>query len=136
MILPIIPTNDPTFLTNLKTRIRQAQLKAAISVNRELILLYWNIGRDILTNQEKLGWRAKVIDHLSQDYRKEFPDMKGFSVRNLKYMQSFAATYPDPEFEQQVAAQLPWYHNTTYFANGSPTSLFCNNHADTTNIYF
>ncbi|WP_319580754.1 PDDEXK nuclease domain-containing protein [uncultured Methanospirillum sp.] len=106
----MITNQYPIFLADLKTRIRQAQLKAAVSVNRELILLYWNVGKDILTNQEKLGWGAKVIDQLSQDLRKEFPDMKGFSVRNLKYMQAFAATYPDPEFVQQVAAQLPWFH--------------------------
>jgi predicted nuclease of restriction endonuclease-like (RecB) superfamily len=107
MTLPTNPYDYPTFLTELKTRIRQAQLKAALSVNKELILLYWKIGKDILTNQEKLGWGAKVIDQLSHDLRKEFPDMKGFSVRNLKYMQAFAAAYPEEEFVQQVAAQLP-----------------------------
>lgn len=105
-----IPTGYSIFLTELKTRIRQAQFKAAVSVNRELILLYWNIGKEILTNQDKLGWGSKVIDQLSQDLRKEFPDMKGFSVRNLKYMQAFAAAYPDLKFVQQVAAQLPWFH--------------------------
>ena len=106
MTLPSIPSDYPDFLTDVKTRIRQAQLKAAVSVNRELILLSWNIGKEILMSQEELGWGAKVIDQLSQDLRKEFPDMKGFSVRNLKYMQSFAAAYPDPEFVQLVAAQL------------------------------
>jgi len=106
----IIPSDYPAFLTELKTRIRQAQLKAALSVNKELILLYWKIGKDILFHQEKLGWGAKVIDQLSQDLRREFPDMKGFSVRNLKYMQAFAAAYPEEEFVQQVAAQLPWFH--------------------------
>lgn len=113
MVSPSILSNYNAFLTDLKTRIRQAQLKAVITVNRELILLYWNIGRDILTNQEKLGWGSRVIDQLSQDLRKEFPDMKGFSVRNLKYMQSFAAAYPDPKFVQEVLAQLTWYHNIT-----------------------
>jgi predicted nuclease of restriction endonuclease-like (RecB) superfamily len=106
----IIPSDYPTFLTDLKVRIRQAQLKASLSVNRELVLLYWNIGRDIITNQEKLGWGSKVIDQLSHDIRKEFPHMKGFSVRNLKYMQAFAIAYPDIEFVQQLAAQLPWFH--------------------------
>ncbi|PWR74874.1 YhcG family protein [Methanospirillum stamsii] len=98
------------FLTELKTHIRRAQLKSVLSVNKELILLYWKIGKDILTNQETLGWGAKDIDQLSQDLRTEFPDMKGFSVRNLKYMQAFAAAYPEEEFVQQVAAQLPWFH--------------------------
>ena len=110
MTILSIPTDYPTFLTDLKTRIRQAQLKATISVNWEHILLYWKIGKDILSNQEKLGWGSKVIDQLSQDLRKEFPDMKGFSVRNLKYMQAFAAAHPKDEFVQQVAAQLPWFH--------------------------
>ena len=108
---PPTPTSDyPTFLTELKTRIRQAQLKAALSVNKELILLYWKIGKDILANQEKLGWGAKVIDQLSQDLRTEFPEIKGFSVRNLKYMQAFAASYPDLPFVQEVLAQLPRCH--------------------------
>ena len=110
MASPIAFTNYSSFLSNLKTRIRQTQLKAVISVNRDLVLLYWKIGKDILINQEKLGWGSKVIDQLSKDLRSEFPEMKGFSVRNLKYMQAFAAAYPDIEFVQQVAAQLPWFH--------------------------
>ncbi|NLW77695.1 MAG: DUF1016 domain-containing protein [Methanomicrobiales archaeon] len=109
----MITTQYHSFLTDLKTHIRQAQLKAALSVNKELILLYWKIGKDILSNQEKLGWGAKVIDQLSQDLCTEFPDMKGFSVRNLKYMQAFAAAYPDLAFVQEVLAQLTWYHNIT-----------------------
>ncbi len=113
MTSPIIPSDYPAFFTDLKNRIRLAQQKAVISINRELILLYWKIGKDILTNQEKLGWGSKVIDQLSQDLRREFPDMKGFSIRNLKYMQAFAAAYPDEEFVQEVLAQLTWYHNIT-----------------------
>jgi predicted nuclease of restriction endonuclease-like (RecB) superfamily len=110
MTLPTLPADYPTFFADLKERIRQAQHKAAVSVNREMIQLYWKIGRDILNNQEKLGWGSKVIDQLSQDLRRDFPGMKGFSVRNLKYMQAFAAAYPEEEFVQQVAAQLPWFH--------------------------
>ena len=113
MTHPAIPNNYSTFLADLKSRIRQTQLKAAVSVNRELIILYWKIGKDILANQEKLGWGSKVIDQLSKDLRHEFPDMKGFSVRNLKYMQAFAAAYPGIEFVQTVLAQLTWYHNIT-----------------------
>lgn len=109
----IIPSDYPAFLTELKTCIRQAQHKAALSVNKELILLYWKIGKDILFHQEKRGWGAKVIDQLSRDLRREFPDMKGFSVRNLKYMQAFATAYPDLSFVQEVLAQLTWYHNIT-----------------------
>ncbi|MBI3652748.1 MAG: DUF1016 domain-containing protein [Acidobacteria bacterium] len=99
------------FLRDLKTRIRTAQVRAALSVNRELVLLYWQIGRDILQRQTQKGWGAKVIDRLSADLRKAFPEMKGFSPRNLKYMRAFAEAWPDEPFVQQVAAQIPWFHN-------------------------
>ena len=73
--------------------------------------MYWSIGRGILTRQDELGWGAKIIDKLSQDLRREFPDMKGLSIRNLRYMRAFAEAWPDPEFVQQPAAQLPWFHH-------------------------
>ena len=76
-----------------------------------LIVLYWEIGRLILLRQEVEGWGAKVIDRLSFDLRREFPEQKGFSARNLKYMRKFAASYPDMEIVQQAAAQIPWFHN-------------------------
>jgi predicted nuclease of restriction endonuclease-like (RecB) superfamily len=78
--------------------------------NRELVLLYWQIGRDILARQAEQGWGAKVIDRLAADLRTAFPDMKGFSPRNLKYMRAFAEVWPDESFVQEVLAQLPWYH--------------------------
>lgn len=108
---PDIPEGYPEFITSLKNRIRSAQVKAALSVNRELVLLYWQIGNDILTRQEREGWGAKVIDRLSSDLLHEFPDMKGFSVRNLKYMRKFAGAWCDSQFVQQVAAQIPWFHH-------------------------
>ena len=95
-----------SFLEDLKLRIRTSQVKAALAVNKELVLLYWSIGQDILTKQEELGWGAKVIDQLSDDLRDEFPDIKGFSKRNLKYMRAFASAYPEEEFVQQAAAQI------------------------------
>ncbi|MCC2646650.1 MAG: phage uncharacterized protein [Rickettsiaceae bacterium] len=98
------------FIEDLKIRIRTSQLKAARAVNTELIMLYWHIGNEIRNRQEKQGWGSKVIDKLSQDLSKAFPDMKGFSTRNLKYMQQFAREYNDFEFVQQVVAQLPWGH--------------------------
>ena len=107
----VLPDGYPAFLSGLKVRIREARVRAALSVNRELILLYWEIGRDILQRQQEEGWGAKVIEQLSTDLRKEFPDVKGFSPRNLKYMRSFAEAWPDPVFVQQVAAQIPWFHN-------------------------
>ena len=101
-----------TFLTELKQRIRSARIRAAVSVNRELILLYWGIGRDILARQQSEGWGAKVITRLAADLRRAFPEMSGLSVRNLKYMRSLAQAWPDEELVQQVVAQLPWGHNT------------------------
>jgi len=71
--------NYAAFLNGLKQRIRSAQIKAALAVNQELILLYWQIGRDILTRQESEGWGAKVIQRLAKDLKREFPDMRGFS---------------------------------------------------------
>lgn len=98
-------------LSDLKNRISSARTRAALAVNRELILLYWQIGREILTRQEAEKWGAKVIERLAADLRREFPDMKGLSSRNLKYMRAFADAWPDGEFVQQLAAQIPWFHN-------------------------
>src|SRR5271157_2982689 len=108
---PLAPDSYPQFLADLKSRIRAAQLRASVAVNRELVLLYWQIGRDILDRQQRESWGAKVIDRLATDLKREFPDMKGFSVRNLKYMRRFAEVWTEDEFVQQVAAQLPWFHN-------------------------
>ena len=99
------------FLRDLKERIRRAQVQAVLAVNRELVLLYWQIDRDILTRQQQQGWGAKVIDRLAADLRDSFPEMKGFSPRNLKYMRAFTKDYPDEQFVQQVVAQIPWGHN-------------------------
>lgn len=105
------PEGYADWLADLKARIHGAQQRAALAVNRELVLLYWQIGRDILARQAEQGWGAKVIERLSQDLRAAFPQMKGFSPRNLKYMRAFAEAWPDEEFVQQAAAQLPWGHN-------------------------
>lgn len=101
------------FLSDLKTHVASSQYKAARSINKELMLLYHYIGQSILNAQQQEGWGAKIIDQLSKDLRSEFPDMKGFSVRNLKYMRKFAEEYPDLIFVQEVLAQLTWYHNVT-----------------------
>jgi predicted nuclease of restriction endonuclease-like (RecB) superfamily len=105
------PGGYAEWLTDLKSRIHTAQQRAALAVNRELVLLYWQIGRDILARQAEQGWGAKVIERLAHDLREAFPEMKGFSPRNLKYMRAFAEAWPDAEFVQQAAAQLPWGHN-------------------------
>jgi predicted nuclease of restriction endonuclease-like (RecB) superfamily len=103
----LLPVTYDRFLQDLKTRIRTAQVRAALAVNRELLLLYWQIGRDILQRQEQEGWGAKIIDRLAKDLKREFPDMTGFSLRNLKYMRSVAEAYPDEEIVQQPVAQFP-----------------------------
>ena len=97
----------------LKKKILTSQLKALRAVNKELVMLYWEIGNTILQNQSQKGWGTKIIDTLSKDLREAFPDMKGFSIRNLKYMRQFAYNYPNITIVQEVLAQLPWYHNIT-----------------------
>ena len=104
------PEGYADWLADLKGRIHSAQQRATLAVNRELVLLYWQIGRDILARQAAQGWGAKVIERLAHDLRAAFPEMKGFSPRNLKYMRAFADAWPDAEFVQEVLAQLPWYH--------------------------
>ncbi|KVM05684.1 hypothetical protein WL05_08535 [Burkholderia ubonensis] len=102
-----------SWLTDLKQRVEHARQRAAASANRELVMLYWQIGRDILERQQRRGWGAKVIDQLARDLKDAFPDMRGFSPRNLKYMRALAQAWPAPEFVQQPAAQLPWFHLCT-----------------------
>ena len=93
------------FLEDLKRQIRSAQLKAALAVNQELVLLYWQIGQEILRKQEAEGWGTRVIERLAKDLRREFPDMRGFSARNLKYMRAFALAYPEEAIVQEGLAQ-------------------------------
>lgn len=101
------------WLKNLKIQIQSAQQRAALAVNQELLKLYWQIGNDILQRQQQQGWGSKIIDQLAQDLRQAFPELKGFSARNLKYMRRFAETWQDSEIVQQPAAQLPWFHICT-----------------------
>ncbi len=106
-----LPSDYPTFLQHIKERVQQAQLQAVVAVNKELILLYWQIGNAILRRQHEQGWGAKVIERLSTDLHATFPFMKGFSPRNLKYMRACAEAYPEEAFVQQLAAQIPWFHH-------------------------
>lgn len=108
-ILP--PDNYAQFLNDMKVRIRTARVKASLAVNRELVLLYWQVGMDILQRQEDEGWGSKVVAQLSKDLKHEFPDMTGLSSRNLKYMRAFAEAWPDEPIVQEVLAQITWYHN-------------------------
>lgn len=105
------PGGYADWLDDLKTRIHSAQQRATLAVNRELVALYWQIGRDILARQAEQGWGAKVIERLAHDLRTAFPEMKGFSRANLMYMRAFAEAWPDAEIVQQAVGQLPWGHN-------------------------
>jgi predicted nuclease of restriction endonuclease-like (RecB) superfamily len=109
--LPVqVPEAYYDWLAELKVKVHNAQQRATLSVNHEMLLLYWQIGSEILTRQDKQGWGSKVVQRLAHDLRTTFPEMKGFSVRNLKYMRAFAEAWPNIEFVQGVLAQLPWYH--------------------------
>lgn len=110
---PINNQEYSTFLHDIKQKIQNAQSKAIVAVNTELVKLYWIIGKEILKQQQKRGWGGKVIDQLSKDIKKSFPGLKGYSKRNLLYMKQFAEQYPDLEFTQAALAQISWYHNVT-----------------------
>ena len=103
--------NTPEYISiveNIKQEITAAQYRAAVHVNADLLLLYHSIG--CIINDHK-SWGNKFIDNLATDIKMSFPESKGYSVRNLKYMAKFAEAYPDREFVQQVVAQIPWGHN-------------------------
>ncbi len=94
----------------LKIDIRQTQLRAALSVTKELILLYWRIGRMLSEKISNEGWGSKTMERLARDLKENFPDVTGFSLRNLKYMRQFAESFPDSNWAA-AAARLPWGHN-------------------------
>jgi predicted nuclease of restriction endonuclease-like (RecB) superfamily len=100
-------------LAAIQERIQSAQIRAAVAVNQELVLLYWGIGKEILARQEEEGWGTKVIDQLAADLRRSYPEMKGLSPRNLKYMRALAEAWPEEEIVQAPLAQLTWFHNLT-----------------------
>lgn len=106
-----LPSSYGSFFAHLKERIQQERLKAVITANSAMIKLYWEIGRGILEKQEHEGWGSRVIDRLSADLKKTFPDVTGFSPRNLKYMRKFAESWPDFEIVQRAAAQISWRNN-------------------------
>jgi predicted nuclease of restriction endonuclease-like (RecB) superfamily len=131
--------NYENILTALKEKIKVARWRASLSVNTQLLTIYWEIGNTILEQQREEGWGTKIIERLSNDLKSEFPDMKGLSTRNIKYMRAFAQAYPDFLIEQSpveqidenqimqvplaqmseipivqaVLAQLSWYHHIT-----------------------
>ena len=119
----VLPADYATWLASLKRRIAGARQRALIAANEWQIRLYHDIGRDILERQNRQGWGAKVIDRLSADLRVAFPDMKGLSTSNLKYMRFFAQHCPDLKIGQQSADQLPWFHIITLITKLSANAL-------------
>lgn len=102
--------NYVEWIKTIKERVRQARLRALTVANTEQLLLYWDVGDEIRTKQRRFGWGSKVVDRMSRDLRNEFPEMGGWSLRNLIYMRSFAGSWQRHEIMQAPLAQLPWYH--------------------------
>src|SRR5262249_48780626 len=119
-----LPQGYEAFLTDLKERIRSAQVRAALAVNRELITLYWHIGSAIVDRQRTAGWGTAVIERLAADIQKEFPGLAGFSRPNIYRMRAFYLAYAEvgeivsqparqltPAEPPEPMASLPWFHN-------------------------
>ena len=98
-----MPEGYASFFAAIKERIARERVKAVLAANAAMVLMYWDIGRQILEKQHTEGWGAKVIDRLSHDLKMAFPDMNGFSPRNLKYMRKFAECWPDRSIVQDAA---------------------------------
>ena len=120
MATDLIPADYAQWLETVKGRIAAARSRAALAVNAELIRLYHGIGRDILERQTRNAWGSKVINRVADDLKAAFPDMKGFSASNVKYMRYFAEHCPDRQFGQQPADQLPWFHIVTLLTKAPP----------------
>jgi len=106
-----MPSGYASLLRDIKQRIQQGRVQTVLAANSAMVMLYWDVGRVILERQGQEGWGAKVIDRLAADLRKAFPDMRGLSPRNLKYMRAFAAAWTDRSIVQEVLAQITWFHN-------------------------
>lgn len=111
--LTLLPEGYSDFITDIKARVTQQRIKTILAASTEMILLYWEIGSAILRIQRSEGWGAKVIDRMSYDLKHTFPDMQGFSPRNLKYMRKFAEAWPDFQIVQRTVALIPWRSNIT-----------------------
>ncbi len=117
VILPVAPrlsemaVSYPDFINALIDKIQKQRIAITLNANAGMIGMYWSVGSAILKKQDEEGWGTKVIDRISHDIKAAFPDMSGFSPRNIKNMRRFAAEWPDYEVVQQVVAQIPWRTN-------------------------
>ena len=105
------PPGYAEWLADVKARVSAAQQRAALAVNQELLALYWRLGHDLFERRSQDSWGTSVIEQVSADLRAAFPEMKGFSPSNLKYMRAFAEAWPDFPNRQQPVGGLPWGHN-------------------------
>ena len=121
--LAAMPESYASFFAAIKERIARERVKAVLAANAAMVLMYWDIGSQILEKQQMEGWGAKVIDRLSHDLKGAFPDMTGFSPRNLKYMRKFAESWPDRSIVQEVLAQITWYHNLALLEKASTPEI-------------
>jgi hypothetical protein len=117
-----LPGDFPELLGTIEARIQHERLSAVITANSAMVLLYWDIGCMILERQHRAGWGAKIIDRLAGDLRGAYPDMKGLSPRNLKYMRAFCAAWPDRAIVQAPLAQITWY-TISLCSRNSPVKL-------------
>jgi len=111
MPLTIDKNQYHVFLEAVKNRILKAQYDALKVVNKELIALYWDLGKMIIEKQETLGWGKSVVENLASDLQKEFPGISGFSYRNLWYMRNFYLTYKVNQKMQPLVAEISWTKN-------------------------
>ncbi len=124
---PFLTDDYRVWLSHLKTRFRQVQIKAAVAVNAELLQFYWELGKDIVAQQIIQRWGSGFLENLSQDLMQEFPDMKGFSKRNLEQIRRWYTFWSaEPVIAKQVASHLfsiPWWHNVVILTK-------CKSHAE------
>jgi predicted nuclease of restriction endonuclease-like (RecB) superfamily len=106
-----IATNYAAWLGTLKTQIRNARVKASLAVNQELVLLYWRIGKEIVHQRGAQSWGSKILEQLAKDLKAEFPDMRGLSQTNMKFMARYAEAWDEGSIGHQLGAQIPWRHN-------------------------
>lgn len=108
-----MPADYGDFFSEIKTIVARERIKAVMAANATMVLMYWDMGQSILLRQRNEGWGARVIDRLSHDLKSAFPEMTGFSPRNLKYMRQFSEAWPDRAIVQRTVALLPWRSNLT-----------------------
>lgn len=113
----IMTAEYKTFFKEIKERIHKAQYDAFKTVNKELIQLYWDIGKSIVAKQNALGWGKAIVETLAKDLQKEFSGVQGFSVQNLWNMRQFYSAYKDNQKLQPMVGEISWTKDIIIFLN-------------------